>query len=131
MLKWHRETCEPRLKTCHPDLQRVVRAAFARYDFVVLEGHRDKAGQEKAFAEKTTTLHWPHGKHNATPSNAVDLAPFPVDFKDRKRFYRLQEIMFEEAKKLKIKLRWGGDWDRDGKAEEPKETDLPHYELAP
>jgi len=53
---------------------------------------------------------WPDGRHNKSPSRAVDLAPYPIDFQDIKRFEILGWFVKGLAKGLGIKVIWGGDW---------------------
>ena len=38
--------------------------------------------------------------------------------------------MFAAADDLNVAVRWGADWDRDGKPRERGESDSPHFELA-
>lgn len=112
---------EERLATCHPDLVRVAHSAIKRVDFTVLCGHRGKADQEKCFAEKRSKLCWPKSRHNSLPSEAMDLAPFPIDWNDTKRFKTLAMVVLEEAARLGVKLVWGGDFTTI--------VDMPHFEL--
>lgn len=65
------------LATCHPILQELAHEAIKGFDFTVIEGHRDKAGQMQAFASKTSKLKWPRSKHNQWPSQAFDAIPYP------------------------------------------------------
>ena len=65
------------LVTCHPLLQELAHEVIKDFDFTVIEGHRDKAGQMKAFASKTSKLKWPRSKHNQWPSQAFDAIPYP------------------------------------------------------
>ena len=110
-----------RLATCHLDLQRVAKAAIKRTDFTVSCGHRGEQEQNEAFARGFSKLKFPNSKHNKTPSLAMDLVPYPVDWEDVKRFDELAVIVKEEAIKLGVSLTWGGNW--------PKFKDRPHYEL--
>ncbi|MEN2748172.1 M15 family metallopeptidase [Sphingomonas sp. T9W2] len=148
-----------RLAGVHPDLVRVVKRAAimadARDDFTVLEGVRTKEqcfinyGKGRTEAEckaakvpanyaaprvgKVTWLSNPlASKHYPRPdgySHAVDLAPFPIDWNDLARFDRVAALMVEAAKVEGVPIRWGADWDRDGKPRERGETDSPHFEL--
>lgn len=117
-----------RLETCHPSLQRIARAAIVRYDFVVLCGHRSKAEQDDAYERGASKLRWPKSKHNQAPSHAIDLAPFPIDWDDLQAFRDLARIFLEEAEKIGVKVRWGGDWNGNGKPDD-KFMDMPHFEL--
>jgi peptidoglycan L-alanyl-D-glutamate endopeptidase CwlK len=124
-----------RLNTCHPDLQRVMRAAIASGpDFSIICGHRGKAEQDEACAKGLSKTPFPTSKHNAVPSLAVDIAPYPIDWKDEARFVALARHVLAVAAELGVKLRWGGDWDGDGMTRSEGDTDerfvdLPHFEL--
>lgn len=116
-----------RLAECHKDLQAVMNAAIIETDFTVLCGHRGQAEQDAAVAAGKSKLRWPKSKHNARPSLAVDVAPWPLDWNDRARFKALAKVILAEAKALGISLRWGGDWNSDG--DDSDGWDLPHFEL--
>jgi peptidoglycan LD-endopeptidase CwlK len=106
----------------------VLKRAITRYDFTVLCGHRTKEEQNDAFERGASKLRWPQSKHNKTPSLAVDIAPFPIDWGDLQRFRELAAIILDEAAKLNIKLRWGGDFNMNGKPDD-KFIDMPHFEI--
>lgn len=117
------------LGTCHKDLQRLMTEVIKHYDFRVVEGHRDEEAQTKALQEKKTTLPWPKSKHNAFPSLAVDIAPWPIDWSDTRRFYFLAGLVKGIATQMGIKIRIGADWDGDGMLNDQTFHDLPHVEL--
>jgi peptidoglycan L-alanyl-D-glutamate endopeptidase CwlK len=85
--------------------------------------------QEQAFKNKTSTKHWPDSNHNVSPSNAVDICPWPIDWNNRDRFIFLAGVMFTIAKQLDIKIRWGGNWSMSWQFEKQKFNDLAHFEL--
>ncbi len=120
------------LENVNARLIEVCNDAIKTFDFSVLCGHRNEEDQNKAFNEDPpkTTLKWPESKHNRKPSNAVDLAPYPIDWRDTKRFYKLASIMFQSANRVGIILRWGGDWDRDASKRDQSFHDLPHFEYS-
>lgn len=118
------------LQTCHRDLRRVVEALWADGIAVqVICGHRDRVEQTKAYLAGKSKLQWPKSKHNQYPSRAMDLAPFPINWNDTEGFVGLGGFVMAKARHLGIVLRWGGDWDRDGKPREKGEWDLVHFEL--
>jgi peptidoglycan L-alanyl-D-glutamate endopeptidase CwlK len=117
-----------RLETCDHRLQIVMKRAIARFDFTVLCGHRSKQEQNDAYERGASKLQWPNSKHNKTPSLAVDVAPFPIDWDDLGRFREMARIIMEEADKAGIKLRWGGDFNMNGKPDD-KFVDMPHFEI--
>ena len=129
------QTSKNRLSTCDPKLQVLLYNIIEYYDCTILFGHRDKATQNKAYAEHKSTKKWPNSKHNSLPSIAVDVAPWPIPkewgkkWKDRVKFYELKAIMFYEAERQGIKLRWGGDWDMDEDYWDNTFDDLVHFEL--
>ena len=101
----------------------------------VLCGTRSKREQDEAHAAGKTKLLWPRSKHNATPSQAVDVIPYFLsgkqryDWEDLLAFSRLAGVILAVAHRHGVKLRWGGDWDRDGRSADETFLDLPHFEL--
>lgn len=94
-------TSRERLSTCHPDLQRLIRAvadgvdegdlSYAGiHDITVLCGFRGEADQNAAVARGASKTPWPRSKHNVLvedppgseewrpQSDAVDVGPYPV-----------------------------------------------------
>ncbi len=118
-----------RLAGCDKRLQEICHEAIKVMDFSVLEGHRDEEAQNDAYASGRSKLRWPDSKHNKHPSLAVDLAPYPIDWEQRSRFYLLAGVMFACANKLGYKIRFGGDWDMDMEHKDQKFNDLPHFEI--
>ena len=49
--------------------------------------------------------------HNCYPSRAVDVAPWPLDWDDEKRFIEFSHYVRGFAANMKIPILWGGDWD--------------------
>lgn len=122
-------TSRKRLDTCDPDLQRIFDEVIKHIDVAITEGERGKELQNKYFAEGKSKLRYPEGKHNKTPSQAVDAIPYPVDWKDKERFIRFAYFVMGIAAGMDIELRWGGDWDRDFDLEDQRFNDYPHFEL--
>lgn len=111
-----------------PELQRVLRTAIRTGpDFTILPlgARRTPEQQAQLLREgKTKTL---QSKH--LTGEAVDLAPFPVDWNDLKRFHVLAGYILATATALGVTLRWGGDWDSDFTYTDQTFHDLPHFEL--
>lgn len=129
-----------KLRDIHPDLVRVVCLALklSKVDFKVIEGVRTKERQLKLYVQGRTepgqivtwTKNSNHFKDEATGYGyAVDLLPAPYDWKDLAKFDLMAEAMFEAARQLNVKIRWGADWNQNGKAREKGESDSPHFEL--
>jgi peptidoglycan LD-endopeptidase CwlK len=121
---------QSRLNTCHPDLIRLFEAVIGDgHDCTIIEGHRGQEAQDEAFRTGRSKKQWPNGKHNSTPSQAVDVMPFPIDWSDRPRLEAFAKVVFAKAKELGVAIRWGGDWDQDGLSSDERFFDGPHWEL--
>ena len=100
------------------------------YDCSILCGHRNSAGQTQVYNDGLSKLRWARSKHNSYPSKAVDVVPYPVDWKDTKRFYHFIGFVLGTAQQMGIKVRSGSDWDQDNDFSDQKFINLPHFELA-
>ena len=118
-----------RLNTCDSNLQKVFNEVIKHVDCSILEGHRSKDRQNKLFEEGKTKVKYPNGRHNRQPSSAVDVTPYPVDWKDRERQTLFAGFVIGVASQMGIKLRWGGDWDQDFQVVDNRFDDFPHFEL--
>ena len=118
-----------RLDTCHPDLQRLFNKVVVNFDCSVLCGHRNEEDQNKAYDQGRSKVKYPNGRHNATPSNAVEVAPYPIDWEDRDRFNLFAGYVLGIAQSMGLDIRWGGDWDQDFQVKDNNFDDLPHFEL--
>jgi len=125
------KTSQDKLNTCHPDLQRLMSEVIKLYDFTILEGERTLQQQQTYFKEGKSKLDGikKKSKHQNKPSLAVDIAPFPIDWNDTKRFYFLAGLVMAKADELGIKIRWGGSWNGSFDFKQNKFVDLPHFEL--
>lgn len=147
------------LKGVHPDLVKVVKRAIevTEQDFVVIEGVRSREqcminyGKGRTVAQcsahgiparyaqpnvsKVTWLRNPFASKHIL-GHAVDICPYPVDWLDTKKFDKIAQAMFEAERQLiaegELKtqqLRWGADWNANGKPRERGESDSPHFEI--
>ena len=118
-----------RLATCDPKLQEIFNEVIKYVDCSVLEGSRGEERQNKLYDEGKTKVRYPNGRHNAYPSLAVDVTPYPVDWGDRERQTLFAGFVLGIARGLGIKIRWGGDWNMDFEVQDNKFDDFPHFEL--
>ena len=118
-----------RLEDTDPRLQSIFKEVIKHFDNTIVTGHRTKDYQERVFSEGKSKVHWPNSKHNSLPSRAVDAAPYPLDWSDRERFTLFAGFVLGIATSQGIKLRWGGDWDRDTQVKDNSFDDLLHFEL--
>lgn len=109
-----------KLAECHPDLQRLMEALIKEMDVTILCGFRGEKEQNSAFHSGHSKLQWPRSKHNRVPSEAVDVAPFPVDWNNIAEFNKMCTIIERLAKEMGIKIRLGRDFSF---------KDWPHIEL--
>ena len=117
------------LDTCDERLQRVCERVIEQFDFTVLEGYRTLERQRELLRQGKTKLSPGKSAHNRNPSTAVDVAPYPIDWSDIRRFDILAGFMFQAAAEEGVTLRWGGDWDRDWELSDQTFNDLPHFEI--
>lgn len=116
-----------RLQGVHPDLVKVVKRALelTEYDFSVIEGVRSIETQ-RAYVEKgvSKTMNSRH-----LTGHAVDLYPVgrptPWD-----RCHNVAAAMLAAAKELGIHVRWGGDFNENGRSDDESFYDGPHFELS-
>ena len=118
-----------RLSTCDERLQEVFNEVIKYVDCSVLEGHRGKERQNQLYKEGKTKVTYPKGRHNASPSLAVDVAPYPIDWNDRERFTLFAGFVIGMANRMGYTLRWGGDWNMNFEVDDNKFDDFPHFEL--
>ena len=104
---------QERLNTCDPRLVELFEEVVEHFDCTVIQGYRDEAEQNKAFEDGFSKLKYPKGSHNKYPSLAVDIAPYPIDWKDRDRFHLFAGFVKGIASQMGLNIRWGGDWDSD------------------
>ena len=117
------------LETCHEDLQELFNEVIKYFDCTVIQGHRGKEEQNKYFDEGKSKVKYPNGRHNANRSNAVDVVPYPIDWKDTDRMYYFAGFVKGIAYKMGIPIRWGGDWNDNTEVKDTNFKDLPHFEL--
>lgn len=151
------ETSRKRLDTCDPILIHVLTVASCITNFTVVCGHRGMEEQTEAFMKKLSKTPWPQSKHNAMPSQAVDIAPYDPQFKilwgteqqyatianvngvslvDARRwvwqrYAHMMGVVKGVAAVLypDVVLRWGNDWDSDENYLDQTFVDMPHIEV--
>ncbi len=128
MPKFSRRSLD-RLETCHRDLQRLFKEVVKGFDCSILCGERGEEDQTRAFKDGLTKVEYPFSKHNKRPSDAVDVAPYPIDWNDLNRFYLFCGYVKRTAEELGIEVRGGYDWDGDTEVLDQTFNDLPHWEL--
>lgn len=132
---------ELKLGTCDERLQRLFREVIKHYDCTVIEGHRHPDRQAELYAKGLTKLK-EGGKHNVSPSLAVDAGPYLPGrgipwpqpgsasyHKDLQQWYHFVGFVLGTAKQMGISVRSGADWDRDHNIANQTFNDLPHFEL--
>lgn len=123
------EKSTAQLETCDTRLQRIFNEVIKTRDCAIIQGHRSAKEQNDAFDKGTSTLRYPHSKHNVYPSIAVDVAPYPINWGDVGSFYIFAGYVMRVADELGIRIRFGGDWDSDGMTHDQDFNDLVHFEL--
>lgn len=122
------ESSKRRLSTCTLGLQELFNTVIGIFDCKVLEGYRGEERQNFLFDTGASKKRYPESKHNKTPSEAVDVAPYPVDWENIRRFYLFAGVVLGVASEKGLSIRWGGDWDSDTEITDQKFNDLVHFE---
>lgn len=117
------------LRTCTPRLNILFERVVITFDCTIVSGHRIEEEQNSLFHRGLSHLRWPYSKHNRKPSLAVDVYPYPIDWKDRDRFHFFAGFVMGTAERLGYKIRWGGDWNKDWQVRDNVFDDLGHFEL--
>ncbi len=128
------------LSTCHPTLQKLFNKVVKTYDCAVRCGYRGQVDQDEAYVQGRSSVKYPDGKHNRIPSLAVDVYPYPVVLPDKKkrpetyvkdlaRYYHFAGYVTGVAENMGVKVRWGGDWDKDFDLLDQTFDDLVHWEI--
>ena len=113
------------MKGVDAKLQNVFNEVVKEFDCTVTEGVRSQERQNELVAQGKSKTKF--GKH--VLAKAMDVYPYPVDFKDRDRFHYFGGYVKGIAKSQGVKIRWGGDWDGDFETKDNIFDDLCHFEL--
>ena len=114
-----------RLKGVKPELINILNELIKIMDVTIIEGLRTQERQDELVAQGASKTKF--SKH--IQGRAVDLAPYPIDWKDRERFHYMGGMIRGIAKQMKVDVRWGGDWDSDGEIADNSFDHLVHVEL--
>jgi len=108
----------------------IAEAVLKVHDCTIVYGIRTMEAQKKLVAAGLSkTLNSKHLPDAEGWSHAIDIAPYPIDWEDEKRFYYFAGLFMATARSLGITVRWGGDWDRDNDLDDQTFMDLIHFEL--
>lgn len=121
-----------KLGTCHPGLQQLFREVIKEVDCTVVWGFRGERVQDNLFDEGKSQKKWPDSKHNELPSIAIDVAPYipgkGAVWEARQCYYFAGYVM-AVAKRLRIKIRCGADWNSDFDVNDQNFRDVCHFEI--
>lgn len=126
--KWGLKSIK-KIKSCDCRIQKLMKKVIetAPFDITVLEGFRPQEVQDEYYSRGRTKpgkiITWTKkSNHTEIPSKAIDLAPYPIAWKDLAAFEVLGAHVLKCAKELNISIEWGGNW-------KGKKKDSPHYQL--
>jgi len=141
-----------RLATAHEDLQKVFNEVVKDFDCSIIFGHRTPEEQFELYKKGRELIdgNWvktgnvvtymdgynKKSKHNYSPSKAVDVMPYPIDWTDYDKMKCFGGFVLGIAAKLKREgviqndIVWGADWDGDWNLKEHTLIDYPHFQIA-
>ena len=120
-----------RLKGVDSRLINVLNEVCKYFDITVIEGLRSQERQNELVAQGKSKTKF--GKH--VQGKAVDIAPYPIDWKARDDFHYLGGFVLGIASQMGINIRWGGDWSDSSLSQNSRTTkdnnfdDLVHFEI--
>ena len=123
---------EARLRGVHPLLVKVVHRAAelcdcAGLNIQITEGVRDKERQEFLFnTGKSRTMNSRHLTGHAIDICIYEDGTLTWNFTSYQRAARL---FYLAAKELGVDIDWGGDWNENGRSDDERLVDGPHFEL--
>ena len=124
-----------RLESCDPELQILFNYVIRYFDCTVVCGERAETEQNKAFADGFSTVQYPNSKHNSSPSEAVDVVPYPIEWNntDRMRYFIVfakgVAQMLKEYGTMDKEIVTGVDWDNDTFLKDQRWNDFPHFQI--
>lgn len=137
MLRFGKASRE-RLKTIVPELQALAIDALAVgvIDFTVTDGRRSRERQQLYYETGRSKVMWPHSRHNVLQpymlAEAMDLTPYVNGRLSYNKAHCcvLAGVVLTLAKRRKLEIRWGGNWDMDLEPVTDQDfQDLVHFEL--
>ena len=120
-----------RLKGVDSKLVNVLNEVVKYFDITIIEGLRSQERQNELVTQGKSKTKF--GKH--VQGKAVDIAPYPIDWDSRDDFHYLGGFVLGVASKMKIDIRWGGDWSDSSLSKNARPTkdnnfdDLVHFEI--
>lgn len=146
------KSSQDKLNTCHKDLQTVFNEVIKHFDCTILYGNRSIEEQQELYkiGRDLVDDKWVENdtgivtncdgikvlsEHNYNPSRAVDVVPYPIDWKDTDRMRYFIGFVLGVAYILKQKgdientIVSGIDWDNDTDLKDTRFVDFPHFQL--
>jgi peptidoglycan L-alanyl-D-glutamate endopeptidase CwlK len=135
------------LGTCHDDLQRLFKEVVTFFDCKPIRGYSAPEVQHNLFKKGRVyrngiwvienpleVVTYKDGfenlsEHNYFPSYAIDILPYPLDWRDEIRICYFAGRVMQKAEEMGIPLTWGGDWDNDTEVKDQTFMDLVHFQL--
>lgn len=120
---WGKKSIEC-LDSCDIRLRQLAYMMLERSDFdlTVICGYRGEKEQNEAYKQGKSKAIYGQSKHNARPSLAMDICPYPINWDSNDP--RWQEMALNAmwcAGKLGIEITWGGTFNGL--------KDMPHIEI--
>ena len=138
---------QKQLDTCHQDLIKIANVVIKRskVDFGISEGRRSLSRQYQLFLQGKTKIdgRTKKGKHNFSPSEALDVFAYHPDLETRRKlaydkshlaylaglFDSVASELYEKGEITHL-IRWGANWDSDGIIDFDQDfDDFPHFEI--
>lgn len=110
-----------KLSECDYRLRDLFNEIIEYIDLTIITGYRSNEEQTIKYEQGLSKAKAGESKHNKFPSLAIDIAPYPIDWNDIKRWQYVCGFIMGYAQAKNIPLIWGGDF--------KNLKDLGHFEL--
>ena len=124
------------LKNVHPSLVAVVNRAIqlTTQDFTIIEGVRTLEKQREYFSKGASkTMKSKHLIQADGYGHAIDVYPY-YDGKVQvnapfSKFKEVAQAFLKAAGELGVNLTWGADWNQNGRTDDERFIDSPHFQI--
>ena len=129
------KSSKEKLESCDPNLQILFNYVIKYFDCTILCGERGETAQNKAYKDGFSKIKYPNGKHNSSPSEAVDAIPFPIEWENTNRMRYFIGYVMGIAKMLKMygaidkEIVSGIDWNDNTILKDQRFNDFPHFQI--
>jgi len=129
------KSSQDKLLNADPEFQVLFNYVIKYFDCKILCSERGEEAQNKAYRDGFSKTRYPNSKHNSLPSEAIDVVPFPIEWKNTNRMRYFIGFVMGIAKMLKMygamdkEIVSGIDWNDNTILKDQRFNDFPHFQI--